>query len=64
MTTVELTDDNFETTIKDNDIVLVDFGPRGAALAISSPRSSSDPRRTIPTSSTESSTQKPRNESR
>jgi thioredoxin len=25
MTTVELTDDNFEATIKDNDIVLVDF---------------------------------------
>ncbi|MBT2566345.1 thioredoxin [Arthrobacter sp. ISL-85] len=25
MTTIELTDDNFETTIKDNDIVLVDF---------------------------------------
>ena len=25
MTTVELRDDNFETTIKDNDIVLVDF---------------------------------------
>lgn len=25
MTTVELTDDNFETTIKHNDIVLVDF---------------------------------------
>jgi thioredoxin len=25
MTTVELTDDNFETTVKDNDIVLVDF---------------------------------------
>src|SRR4051794_30386301 len=25
MTTVELTDDNFETTIKDNHIVLVDF---------------------------------------
>jgi thioredoxin len=25
MTTVELTDDNFETTIKDNDIVVVDF---------------------------------------
>jgi thioredoxin len=25
MTTVELTDDNFESTIKDNDIVLVDF---------------------------------------
>lgn len=25
MTTVELTDDNFETTINDNDIVLVDF---------------------------------------
>lgn len=25
MTTVELTDDNFETTIRDNDIVLVDF---------------------------------------
>lgn len=25
MTTVELTDHNFETTIKDNDIVLVDF---------------------------------------
>ena len=25
MTTVELTDDNFETTIKDSNIVLVDF---------------------------------------
>jgi thioredoxin len=25
MTSIELTDDNFETTIKDNDIVLVDF---------------------------------------
>lgn len=25
MTTIELTDDNFETIIKDNDIVLVDF---------------------------------------
>jgi thioredoxin len=25
MTTIELTDDNFESTIKDNDIVLVDF---------------------------------------
>lgn len=25
MTTIELTDDNFETLIKDNDIVLVDF---------------------------------------
>jgi len=25
MTTVELTDDNFESTINDNDIVLIDF---------------------------------------
>lgn len=32
MTTIELTDSNFESTIKDNDIVLVDFWAGIAAI--------------------------------